>query len=82
MIILQYRIKEKSMGFFKKRILRPLITIAVIAAPIVLFAKGGFSFTFAASDVSYADVLRDGVENGSARVVDIAMWALTTPSAT
>ncbi len=61
------------MGFFKKRILRPLITIAVIAAPIVLFAKGGFSFTFGASDGSYADVLRAGIENGSARVVDIAM---------
>ncbi|MFA5235495.1 MAG: hypothetical protein WC399_01375 [Bacilli bacterium] len=61
------------MGFFRKRILRPLITIAVIAAPIVLFAKGGFSFTFGTSDDNYSYVLRDGVENGAARVVDIAM---------
>jgi hypothetical protein len=61
------------MGFFRKRILRPLITIAIIAAPIVVFAKGGFSFTFGTSDDDYSSVLSDGVIDGSARVVDIAM---------
>jgi hypothetical protein len=61
------------MGFIKKRIIRPIVILAVIITPLVLFAKGGFSLTFGASEADYSDVLSQGVSDGSSRIVDIAM---------
>ncbi len=61
------------MRFIRKRIIRPLIVLALIIAPLILFAKGGFSLTFSSSKEDYSNVIEDGVTNGDASIVDIAM---------
>jgi len=61
------------MRFIRRRIIRPIIILLLIIAPIVMFAKGTFSFAFGASSDDYSEVLRDGVTSGSTRIVDIAM---------
>jgi len=61
------------MKFIRKRIIRPIVILLIIIVPIVLFAKGSFSFTFATSKGDYAEVMREGVTSGDARIVDIAM---------
>ncbi len=61
------------MGFIRKRIIRPIIILGAIIVPIVLFAQGSFSFTLGESDGDYTNVMREGVEDGTSRIVDIAM---------
>lgn len=61
------------MRFIRRHIFRPIIILLLIIIPVVMFGKAGFSFTFTPSKTDYSNVLRDGVVDGSSRIVDIAM---------
>ena len=61
------------MRFIRKRIIRPIIILLIILTPIVLLGKGGFSFTFSVSKNDFNNVMREGVSDGTTRIVDIAM---------